>query len=374
MAEAQRVQGYCNLECPIQDPLISDGAEEYQTENSIDNGPQGFVYIQQETSILLHRTTINKNYFFTSNATMSSTIKTVAIAGASGSLGPAILNALLAANFSVTVLTRETSSAKFPASAKIARVDYNSFDSLVSALRGHDAFVSTLYTGPENSKLHPTLVDACLAAGVKRYLPSEFGSDLSNAENQKLEIFGNKVMIAKYVAEKAAGSDGKLSWTRVYTGPFFDWCIMVGLLVGKSDGVTELYNGGDVKISTTTLADVGKAVVGVLQHPSETENKEVWVQSTVVTQNQLVNTAEKVTGKKLETKVVETAPLLEASRQELKKGSEMNGQLFAFDQIKVAIFTDANGGLMPQDKLWNEKLGLKEMTEEEVKEVVKKYV
>ena len=45
---------------------------------------------------------------------------------ATGNLGPAILDALLAANFSVTVLTRASSTHAFPPSVTVARVDYES--------------------------------------------------------------------------------------------------------------------------------------------------------------------------------------------------------------------------------------------------------
>ncbi|KAE8312184.1 hypothetical protein BDV41DRAFT_578016 [Aspergillus transmontanensis] len=62
-------------------------------------------------------------------------IHKVALAGATGNLGPAILEQLVAANFEVTVLTRINGiTHKFPASVHVASVDYDSLNSLVAAL------------------------------------------------------------------------------------------------------------------------------------------------------------------------------------------------------------------------------------------------
>ena len=110
-----------------------------------------------------------------------STIKTVAIAGASGHLGPAVLNTLLAAGiFEVTVFTRVSSNATFPSGAKVIPVDYASMESLTDALRGQDAVVSTLASVSLSAQF--LMIDAAIAAGVKRFIPSEFGSNTYNAK------------------------------------------------------------------------------------------------------------------------------------------------------------------------------------------------
>ena len=68
--------------------------------------------------------------------------------------------------------------------------------------------------------------------------------------------------------------------------------------IGVSNAKATLYDAGDsTQLSTTTLAGVGKAVVGVLQHPTETANRPVYVASTTTTQKAMVEAAEKVTGK-----------------------------------------------------------------------------
>src|SRR5690242_16544214 len=103
----------------------------------------------------------------------------VAVAGATGNVGIPILKELLAAGFSVTALTRQGSSSasKLPSDANLTvkEVDFTSVPSLTEALKGHFAVVSTLATIAVGSQ--DLLIDAAAAAGVTRFIPSEFGSD-----------------------------------------------------------------------------------------------------------------------------------------------------------------------------------------------------
>lgn len=61
-----------------------------------------------------------------------------------------------------------------------------------------------------------------MATGVKRFIPSEFGSNTLNA--RVVELFSPaldlKVSVLKYLKEQESRG---LSWTGIATGPFFDW-------------------------------------------------------------------------------------------------------------------------------------------------------
>jgi uncharacterized protein YbjT (DUF2867 family) len=101
---------------------------------------------------------------------------------------------LLAAGFEVTVLTREGSTHSFPASVAVKHVDYDSLDSLVNALQGQDAVVSTLGSiALQEQQL--LLVEAAVKAHVKRFIPSEFGSNTVNPKAAKLPVFAAKVAV-----------------------------------------------------------------------------------------------------------------------------------------------------------------------------------
>ena len=87
-------------------------------------------------------------------------IKNVALLGANGGLGPAMLEALLSAQFDLVVLKREgsKSSDEYPSSVTIARIpDDLNLDSLVKVLRGVDALVVTIKGSQTVSTLTPLI-------------------------------------------------------------------------------------------------------------------------------------------------------------------------------------------------------------------------
>ena len=101
---------------------------------------------------------------------MSSVIKNVAVAGATGNTGPTVIQTLVASGFEVTALTRSTANAKLRLGpdVKIVEVDYLSHDSLVSALRGNDAVVVCgvgMYASALTRAL-PHLVDIYFGADI----------------------------------------------------------------------------------------------------------------------------------------------------------------------------------------------------------------
>lgn len=141
------------------------------------------------------------------------------VSQASGSVGKIILDVLREhPEFNVTVLTRQSSEASFPAGLKVHRSDF-SVASLESAFQGQDAVISAVgMTGFNDQK---TFIDAAARAGVKRFLPSEFSSNhRSDAVLQLLPLFGSKREVLEYL--KAKEAEG-LTWTGVCSGLLFDW-------------------------------------------------------------------------------------------------------------------------------------------------------
>ncbi|KAK4175078.1 hypothetical protein QBC36DRAFT_332263 [Triangularia setosa] len=293
---------------------------------------------------------------------MTTSITNVVLAGATGNLGPSILEQLLlAGEFTVTVLVRKESPHTFPPPIKTITVDYESLESLTLALSGQDAVISTLpLTTPEKQLL---LIEAAAKAGVKRFLPTEFGADTRNAKVRQLPVFQTKFLAQDLLEKKA--KEGRLTYTLVANGPFFDWGLKINWLVNVKDRRAILYDGGHRKISFSLLSDIGRAVVGVLKHPQETENRMVFVQSTVQSFKDVFETAKKLTpGEKWTEEVVMVEDLLSSARADPEK--------FAMNFINAIIAGEGYGSLFEKND--NELLGIKELTQEEVEEVVKKYL
>lgn len=129
------------------------------------------------------------------------------------------MNALLeSGKFDVTIFTRKDSTKTFPQGAKVVKTDYSDSE-LEGKFKGQDAVISLVAApGIPDQKRY---VDAAVKAGVKRFLPSEFGSNTLNKDAVKaIPLFGGKADVLNHLRSKAAG---KFSYTALFTGPFFDW-------------------------------------------------------------------------------------------------------------------------------------------------------
>ncbi|TGO35265.1 hypothetical protein BHYA_0164g00090 [Botrytis hyacinthi] len=302
-----------------------------------------------------------------------SVIKNVAITGAGGALGKPIFEALVQSNkFNITVLTRSTSTSNhtYPSSVTVVPVDFNSIPALTAAIQSQkiDAIVSAV--GTEGHLGQKLLIDAAAAAGVTRFIPSEFGSDLSDPQTKALPVFGYKVATASHL-EDVAAKNPSFTYTFIRNGAFLDWGLEYNFILDVTSGKPSIYNGGDKLFSTTTLETVAQAVVAVLSKFQETKNRAVYIQDVQISQNRLLSIAKKVAPeKKWEPVPVKTADLFKSSNEKLAKGEITMEVMVGY--LLVSVFGE--GYPSRWEKSDNELLGLKEKTDAELEAIVKKYI
>ncbi|PWY75336.1 NAD(P)-binding protein [Aspergillus sclerotioniger CBS 115572] len=288
-----------------------------------------------------------------------SPITKVALVGAGGNLGPAILDKLIEHCFQVTVLSRIGSVHTFPPSIQVHHVDYSSQASLTNALRGQDAVVSALSPRALDHQL--IIIDAAVAAGVRRLIPSEFGSDTSNPKCATLPVYHSKIE-----TQNTLKGTPSLTYTVICTGPFLDWGLTRGFMDIQSRRVT-LYDGGDRVFSTTTLSTIGRVVCAVLAHPGKTENRVIRVHDIATTQNNLLAIAQKAVGPDDWTvHRCSVDDMHEQSWAAFKQGKRDMQTMLGF--IVTAAWGKGYGGHFIQTE--NEMLGIPEMTEADLQEVV----
>jgi hypothetical protein len=219
------------------------------------------------------------------------TILNVAIAGASGALGSAILSKLIATpHLNVRVLRNLGSKSVYPAGIQVIDVDYSSTEELTCALAGQHALVSTV--GAPGISGQVELIDACIAAGVNRFIPSDFGVDLDNPNAQKLPLFVPKVKIHQHLVAKSKTTD--ISYTYIYTGSFLDWGFENNMSFDVLNNTPTIVGNGNLPFSGILLPTAGEAVVGVLNNLIATKNRAVFVRDFITTQNQLFAIARRI--------------------------------------------------------------------------------
>lgn len=288
-------------------------------------------------------------------------------AQATGNLGPKVLEQLLNAGFDVTVLTRQESTSTYPSNVQVAPVDYSSIDSLTSTLKGQDAVVSTVATPDLHSQ--NTLVDAAVAAGVKRLIPSEFGCNTLNSKVAALPAYESRVAQQEYLATKARDSPN-FSYSLVMNRVFFDWGLMVGFILDLKSRKASLYDGGDRPFSTTTLSGIGKAVAGVLRHPEKTKNRAIYVNEAVLTQRDIMKIADGIKPGNWETIVVDTVKMEQDARDGLKQPNP--SPYLTYDFYKRAIWGEDFGQVFEETD--NELVGLKMLSGKAVADIVRSYL
>ncbi|PPJ53065.1 hypothetical protein CBER1_11625 [Cercospora berteroae] len=210
----------------------------------------------------------------------------IAIAGATGSVGPSITRALVDAGFTVTALSLSGKTGGLPSQVTTIKVDYSFHEALANVLNGQDALISLIPTPGEQ----PALVDAAIAAGVKLFIPNEFGSDITgNAQAAALPLSQDKKKTLDYLRART----DRISYISIVTEMFFDWGLQANFLANLKGGPIRVFDGGDVVVGTTTLADTGKTVVAALKNPEAFKNRPVYVQSAKITQNQVLAIVQK---------------------------------------------------------------------------------
>lgn len=279
---------------------------------------------------------------------------------ASGNLGPAVLEQLLIAGFDVTVLTRQDSSQLFDSRARVEKVNYESFESLKNALTGQEVVINTLNVGAVPRAVHLRIIDAAVAAGVKRFIPSEYGCDTTNPQVAKLPVFADKISVQEHL--KIASQSSGLSYSLLSTGAFLDWVIQREFIIDLSGSEATLYDGGHRKFSATTLSGVGKSLVGIINNLDATKNSVIYVEEARVSQNDLL----RLSGKDIKTRNVLTVDLEKEALEELGKPSP-NPAVFATGLILRALLGEGFGSLFDTEKLSNDLFGLESLSEEEIR-------
>lgn len=95
-------------------------------------------------------------------------------------------------------MIRASSSSVLPADIEAKRVDFDLKESIIEALKGQHAVISTIGTLAVPTQL--MLIDAAVSANVRRFIPSEFGVDTRLVAGTKLEpLLAGKIKVVEYL-------------------------------------------------------------------------------------------------------------------------------------------------------------------------------
>ena len=160
-----------------------------------------------------HKVSLLKVY----QITMAGNHQNVALIGASGNLGSKTLDALVKqGKNNVTVITRPTSTIKYPPRVQVKKGEYKDAAFLESALHGQDVLVIMLGFGglPDQD----AIIQAAAKAGVRYLLPTEYGAPSGNEKQIKaVELIKIKRDVHDQIEQLG------MKWVGVVTNPWIDY-------------------------------------------------------------------------------------------------------------------------------------------------------
>lgn len=236
-------------------------------------------------------------------------------------------------------------------SVAVIRANYDSPENLKEAFTGQDVVLSLIAgdaLGDQNK-----FIDAAIAAGVKRFIPSEFGTNTTDARVRAVvPILEAKWDTVSFLKSK----ESEISWTSFITGLFFDWGIKVGFIgfhFGEKSAT--ILDDGTANFSATNLHTIALSIIKALEKPELSKNQYVYVSGIQTSQKQFLDAAEKITGEKWNVTYVSSQDHIADGRAMAQK----DGYYGIQNLIQGVTFGSEEqlGDLTPEG-LWNEKLGL----------------
>jgi hypothetical protein len=218
-------------------------------------------------------------------------------------------------------------------------------------------------------------VDAAVAAGVKRFIPSEYGTNnLDPRARAVVPIYDIKGNALQYLQKKAAESEGKFTWTSICCGSWLDWALRPdksGTFLGidvKGRKAT-VWDSGRARFAVTSSDNTGLAVVRALlpEHAEATANKQVFLADFMTDTLEIVEALEKETGEKWQLDRKESRDVLKAARARYDAGDVSA----AFELLAITFVADVNVGYEfdKEQTIWNGRLGLPKETLDQVVKV-----
>jgi len=179
------------------------------------------------------------------------TYSSFAVVGAGPSIGLKIVSALLETGASVVVLSRAPKDV--PPGAKLVIVDYTSTSSAAQVLKEHGVEVIVSALSFYALEAQGPLAQAAKDAGVKLFVPSEYGMPSEGGKEGHLLAKSN---FAEHLKSLSVPS------LRVYAGMFAEY---IPWLTGVPDtGKMLIVGKGDISASFTSIGDVAGFLAYVL--------------------------------------------------------------------------------------------------------------
>ncbi|KAI4906012.1 hypothetical protein J4E90_010971 [Alternaria incomplexa] len=202
--------------------------------------------------------------------------------------------------YQVTVLTYLSQTLSLPPHVKASDVQHKrsgySSASLQSVMTGQDLVVSTMSGGDVEQQIR--IINAAIAAGVRRFIPDEFSHDSMNKQIQAR--IPKDAGRAKVIAHLRSMREDYpyFEWTAIATGYTLDTQLISGNMGFDLEWHSATIHGiGTEAFAASSLERVGRVVERVISHWDEVRNQYIYAAGVITSANEVLRSTEKTTGR-----------------------------------------------------------------------------
>jgi hypothetical protein len=186
----------------------------------------------------------------------------IAVAGASGNLGKRIVVALRARGADVVALVRDPAKAK-DLDARVIAIDLAKPDELAAALAGATCVVSALQgLGDVIVDAQTGLLEAAVAAGVPKFIPSDFATDFTQLPAGENRNFDLRRAFHKRL------EDAAIAPTSIYNGAFAEILTYNAPLYQVKTRTVGYWDDAEHPIDFTTMDDTAAFTAAAALDPT----------------------------------------------------------------------------------------------------------
>ena len=156
------------------------------------------------------------------------------------------------------------------------------------------ALFSTFSAG--SLEAQKSIIDAAISAGIRRFIPAEFGQDSQNTSlQQRLPPLQGRAKVIQYLKELS--KDDKIQWVAVATGAQLDQALISGNLGFdmKWQSVT-IHGTGDERFAASSTSWNGKVARAILDHWDKVRDQYVYAAGLITTANECLSALQDSTG------------------------------------------------------------------------------
>src|SRR5690242_4375403 len=201
-------------------------------------------------------------------------------------------------NLHVSVLTNSSQALRLPPHLPVNAVKHQKSDfstaSLKTAFAGQDLVISTTAGGDSTQQIG--IIDAAIAAGVRRFMPHEFGHDTLNRKiSDRILNIAGRAKVVEHLRMACMASSG-FEWVGVATGYTLDTGLIGGNLGFDMQWHSATIHGiGTETFAASSLQRVGQVVGRVVDRWDEVKNRYIDAAGALTSAYEVLRSAEKAT-------------------------------------------------------------------------------